>query len=95
MGDVVDMNGKPFESKDKPYPIDELIATLSALRNEIACCLVILRYNDGVDDWIESDILLPDTRIAMATFMLNESTKMIGTYLILTEMNEDDDDKPA
>ena len=96
MGEVVDMTGKPFESSGKPAPIDDIIAQLSALRNEIACCLVAIRYTDGVDDWIESDILLTDTRIAMATFLLSESTKMIGTYLLLTEITEDeDDDKPV
>lgn len=95
MGEVVDMTGKPFEASGKPAPIDDIIAQLSALRNEIACCLVAIRYTDGIDDWIESDILLTDTRIAMATFLLSESTKMIGTYLLLTEITEDeDDDKP-
>jgi hypothetical protein len=95
MGEVIDFQTREILTTERNgSPIDAVITQLATLRDDIACCIVVLRYKDGIDDWFESDILLSDTRIALATFMLNESTKNMATYLML-EDDTDDDDQPA
>ena len=93
MGDVIDIRTREKVESIRTYsPVDELITQLTMLRDEIGVALIVFRYKDGVDDWMETDIL-PDTRIALATFLLSESTKNIATYLMLDE--ETDDPEPA
>lgn len=93
MGDVIDFRTREvFNPVGEPCPIDEIVQQLIALRDEIGVCLVVFRYKDGIDDWFETE-MLPDTRIALATFLLNESTRNIATYLMLDD--EADDPEPA
>ena len=91
VGDVVDLNGNPIEITQETYPVDALITALQNMRKEITCALIVMRVDNLYDDWAETDNMLQDTKVALATYLLDETKRLPEIFLEL----DGDENEPA